>query len=243
MVQHAVTSTTLNVGEVSFRFVEMPPGRFLMGSLRGLPYAPEDPVHEVRISARFALGQFPVTQAQYAAVMGHNPASFASHANAPVENVTWHDALHFCQQLSAAWGQNVRLPTESEWEFACRAGTNTEYFFGNDARILGDYGWFELNSAERTQPVGAKRPNPWGLHDLVGNVWEWCADVWHSDYSGAPADGSAWLTNQDQQGRRCVRGGAWNMDAFRCRSSYRSYDWSDAATSRLGFRIVLAAPP
>jgi formylglycine-generating enzyme required for sulfatase activity len=134
----------------------------------------------------------------------------------------------------------VRLPTEAEWEYVCRAGTDTEFYFGDEPNALSEHAWFDLNSNECTHPVGLKQPNPWGLHDIVGNVWEWCEDVWHGDYSGAPLNGSAWMANQDKQERRSVRGAAWNMDGFRCRSSYRSYDWKDAATNRLGFRIVLA---
>ena len=224
--------------KLSLPLVRIPPGNFQMGSRNGLPFAPEDPVHVVVISQAFSVGQFLVTQEQYATVTGNNPSQFAHNSNQPVETVTWFDAKQFCEKLSAMTGRKVRLPSEAEWEYFCRATSTTEYYFGEDSSELHEYAWFEDNSQSRPMPVGLKKPNLWGLYDIVGNVWEWCEDVWNSSYSDAPSDGSAWLKNEKQQGRRCVRGGAWNMDAFRCRSSYRSYDWNDAATDRLGFRIV-----
>lgn len=226
--------------KLSLPLAKIPPGKFHMGSRNGLPFAPEDPVHEVVISYAFSVGRFLVTQKQYAAVMGNNPSHFDNHRDQPVDTVTWFDARQFCEKLSAMTGRKARLPSEAEWEYSCRANSTTEYFFGDEAKELHDYAWFEDNSPDRTMPVGLKKPNLWGLYDMVGNVWEWCEDVWNSGYSGAPSDGSAWLKNEERQGRRCVRGGAWNMDAFRCRSSYRSFDWNDTATDRLGFRIVLS---
>ena len=108
-------------------------------------------------------------------------------------------------------------------------------------RSLQEYAWFEENSREETHPVGLKKPNPWGLFDIIGNLWEWCEDVWHSDYIGAPTDGSPWRSGADRRPRRCLRGGAWNMDAFRCRSTYRSWDRKDVATNRFGMRIAVQA--
>lgn len=219
--------------------IKLPTGRFLMGSLHGLPFAPEEPVHEVTLAGSIAITKYAITQAQYCAVMGNSPAQFTDYATAPVETVTWLEAKQFCEQLSTLLQRVVRLPSEAEWEYACRGGTTTEYFFGDGTSALPEYAWFDYNSAERTQPVGLKKPNPWGLCDMAGNVWEWCEDVWHGSYNGAPQDGCAWLTTEQRQSRRVVRGAAWNMDAFRCRSSYRSYDWQDAATNRPGFRVVV----
>jgi formylglycine-generating enzyme required for sulfatase activity len=133
----------------------------------------------------------------------------------------------------------VRLPTEAEWEYACQAGTSDEFYFSGKEQDVGEYAWYDLNSGERTHPVGLKKPNTWGLFDMTGNVWEWCEDVWHSDYDDAPSDGSAWMHNEDKQPRRSLRGAAWDMDAFRCRTAYRSYDWKHISTSRFGMRIVV----
>jgi formylglycine-generating enzyme required for sulfatase activity len=223
---------------LSLHLIKIPRGEFLMGSEEGLPFAPEGPVHEVAV-ASFSLGKFPVTQEQFVAVMKGNPSRFADCPTAPVDSVSWQDANRFCEKLSGLLARHVRLPTEAEWEYACRAGTTTAYHFGADTKVLPEYAWFELNGSGSTHPVGLKKPNTWGLHDMIGNVWEWCEDVWHGDYVGAPQDGAAWTANQDKQDRRSVRGGAWNMDAFRCRSAYRSYDWKDAANDHLGFRIVV----
>ena len=110
---------------------------------------------------------------------------------------------------------------------------------GDDERCVGEYAWYDLNSDERTHPVGLKRPNLWGLFDLLGNVSEWCEDVWHADYMGAPAVATAWMDGESAQPRRVLRGAAWDMDAFRCRSAYRSFDWKQLGTSRFGLRIVV----
>jgi formylglycine-generating enzyme required for sulfatase activity len=184
--------------------------------------------------------------------MGFNPSVFRHSPNHPVDSVDWHQAMDFCRRLSAQSDQQFRLPSEAEWEYACRAGTAGEFFFGpwgpfwDDSEIpsalrrsLLNYAWFDMNSDDQTREVGLKRANPWGLHDMVGNVWEWCADVWHSDYAGAPQDGGPWLDGEDLQPRRCLRGGAWDMNAFRCRAPYRSFDHSTLATSRFGFRVAV----
>jgi formylglycine-generating enzyme required for sulfatase activity len=225
--------------KMEIRFAEIPPGDFRMGSVNELPYAPETPVHDVSIAYSFFVSRFPVTQEQYAALTGANPSKFRHAAQLPVENVSWAEAREFCRKLAEESGRLIRLPTETEWEYVCRAGSATEYFFGDDAKDLPEYAWFEDNADEKTQPVGLKKPNAWGVYDIVGNVWEWCADVWKSDYDDFPADGSANLKNIERQPRRAVRGGSWAMNAFRCRSSYRSFDWHDNQTEKLGFRVVM----
>ena len=169
-----------------------------------------------------------------------------------MESVSWEEAQDFCQRLTAATGRLVRLPSEAEWEYACRAGTVTEYFFADggpfadDAGIpaalqieLADYAWFELNSEDTTHPVGQKRPNPWGLHDMIGSVWEWCADAWSDSYAGIPTTGAPRRAAGSGDDLRVLRGGAWNMPAFRCRSTYRSWDWKHLATDRFGLRVVV----
>ena len=144
----------------------------------------------------FAIGKYPVTQAQYEAVMGNNPSYFQGNSQNPVEQVSYDDAVAFCQKLSEMTGKNYRLPTESEWEYACRAGTVTEYYFGDDASQLGDYAWYDGNSQRTTHPVGQKLPNDWGLYDMIGNVWEWCQQV-------------------------VMRGGSWGNLPDNCRSAIR----------------------
>ena len=242
----------LTVDGLEFSLLVVPRGEFLMGSRNQL--FGESPPHVVRIGADFLLGEYPVTQQQWQAVMGDAPSTFTDSPNHPVDSVSWDQAVEFCERLSDQCRRNVRLPSEAQWEYACRAGTTTDFFFGSwgpfldeseipieTRRQLDDFAWFDLNSCDRTQPVGLKKPNPWGFHDMIGNVWEWCADVWHSDYDGSPLDGRPWIDNVSQQPRRALRGGAWDMNAFRCRSSYRSYDHKDLATSRFGFRIAVDA--
>jgi len=155
-------------------------------------------------------------------------------------------------RIAAPFLLGRHLVTQAEWEDACRAGTTGDFFFGawgpyaDDTAIpragrlaLAEHAWFDEDSAERSHPVGRKRANPWGLHDLAGNLWEWCADSWHDDYVGAPVDGSAWRHPGDTEPRRVLRGGAWDMNAFRCRSSYRSDDHRSMATSRFGVQVVV----
>ena len=240
----------VTAGGAVVELVAVPPGEFLMGSENR--YFSEAPALPVRIRRGFLLGRYPVTQAQWLAVMGDNPSAFRDPPDRPVDGVSWEQAAEFCRRLGNQSGYHIRLPSEAEWEYACRAGTPGEFFFGPWGPVLDDnevpwearqalceYAWFDLNSADGTQPVGLKRPNPWGLHDMLGNVWEWCADVWHADYAGAPDDGSPWTQGEERQPRRCLRGGAWDMNAFRCRSPYRSYDHRDLATNRFGFRVAV----
>jgi formylglycine-generating enzyme required for sulfatase activity len=172
-------------GQTIVELVFIPPGEFLMGSSNML--FSESPAHRAMIRAGFYLGTYPVTQAQWTAVKESNPSHFATCADRPVDSISWEDATSFCQMLTDRCGRRIRLPSEAEWEYACRAGSAGEFFFGqagpfiDDSEIssairmeLTEYAWFDLNSGDNTQPVGRKRPNPWGLHDIVGNVWEWC---------------------------------------------------------------------
>lgn len=224
----------------------IPQGRFLMGSSQALPFAPEGPEHSVNI-ASFWMADAPITAEQYAAITGQTLPQPNSRPDLPAVNLCRFDAQQFCQRLSQDWNLTVRLPSEAQWEYACRAGSTTQFHFGDSPTHLTNYAWFENNSGQQPAPIRLKQPNAWGLFDIIGNVWEWCADHWHEDYTGAPVDGSAWLDGPVGQEhpppkRRCVRGGAWDMDAFRCRSSYRSFDWDDAATNRTGLRIIVDRP-
>ena len=224
---------------VTLEMVGLPAGKFLMGSPDSAIYASDEekPQHQVQVNS-FAIGKYPVTQAQYEAVMGTNPSWFKNNPQNPVEKVSWDDAQAFCQKLSQITGKTYRLPTEAEWEYACRAGTTTRYYFGDDASQLGDYAWYRGNSQAKTHPVGQKRANAWGLYDMSGNVWEWCEDNWHDNYIGAPTDGSAWLKNGNDN-RSPLRGGSWGSIPTYCRSAFR--DLIIRRVLRLdyvGFRVV-----
>jgi formylglycine-generating enzyme required for sulfatase activity len=163
------------------------PGQFIMGSPESdkEAYSDEKPQHHVVISRPYYLGCCPVTQAQWRAVMGENP-SYYKGVNLPVEQVSWYMCQEFCRRLESLEGQaegTYSLPTEAEWEYACRAGTTTRYPFGDDAADLGDYAWHAANSGNKTHPVGGKKSNAWGLYDMLGNVWEWCEDHYSERYS------------------------------------------------------------
>src|SRR6266404_7386825 len=230
--RHAVN---LN-GGVTLEMVEIPKGSFCMGSNDG--EANEKPVHQVTINYSFYIGKYEVTQAQWQAVMRNNPSSFKGEIpgplfNLPVEQVSWDDAQSFINKLNEGNdGFRYSLPTEAEWEYACRAGTTGDY-----AGNLSEMAWFAENSENRTHNVGEKQPNGWGLFDMHGNVWEWCQDWYHDSYNGAPTDGSAWLGGV--QLYRVLRGGSWgNKDAASLRSASRSRNTPDNRFYDKGLRLV-----
>ena len=213
-------SLTLDLGNgVTMKLVLIPAGKFIMGSPDSEHgHQPDEgPQHVVVISKPFYMGVTEVTQAQYEAVMGTNPKNpyaFKGPAN-PVDSASWNEAVEFCRKLSEKTGKTVRLPTEAEWEYACRAGTKTRFSFGDSEGALGDYAWYMGNSGNKTQPVGRKKPNPWGLYDMHGNVMEWCADMYGNYSSEASTDPQA----PGSGGRRVFRGGSWRngvTDGFRC---------------------------
>ncbi|GCL45523.1 formylglycine-generating enzyme family protein [Microcystis aeruginosa] len=239
------TSFTENLPNgITLEMVSLPAGQFLMGSADSDSDAQsrEKPQHQVQVNS-FAIGKYPVTQAQYEAVMGTNPSHFKNNPQNPVEQVSWNDAQAFCQKLSRITGKTYGLPTEAEWEYACRAGTTTRYYFGDDANQLGDYAWYDGNSQETTHPVGQKKPNAWGLYDMSGNVWEWCEDDWHDNYIGAPKDGSAWTINNDNRSHpKCLRGGSWYNYPLSCRSAYRGRSNPGNDYDDRGFRVACVSP-
>lgn len=229
-------SIPLPTGEWIFKFI--PAGEFTMGSDHGLPI--EAPAHKVTIEQAFFIAQFPVTQSLWQAVMGSNPSYFAKSAHHPVENVTWFQCLNFCEKFKDQFGLAARLPSEAEWEYACRANGEDEYFFGRNERELRDYAWYDMNSQDETHPVGLKSPNAWGIFDMAGNVWEWCADDWIDDYSNGPFSAApTYLQPPSTTIKKVLRGGACNLDSYRCRSSYRSSEQADYCEKTFGFRIVL----
>ena len=224
--------------------VDIPAGKFNMGSNE---YEDEKPIHQVIVPA-FQIGKYPVTQAQYQAVMGNNPSRFSGNPQNPVETINWFDAQEFCEKLSQLTGKNYRLPTETEWEYACRAGTETLFSFGDDREQLGDYAWFDGNSNNTTHPVGEKQPNPWEIYDMHGNVWEWCADQHHENYVNKPdnirENGSlAWRDNNITNASSIIRrGGSWCRDPLVCSSAYRGRSVAEICNHDIGFRVVCDLP-
>jgi formylglycine-generating enzyme required for sulfatase activity len=253
--------------------VRIPAGSFQMGSAEQEPgrKANEGPVHEVKL-AEFLIGQTPITQAQWRAVAGWQerpgerwgcelnpvPSRFqgeearllAGETNTdgrPVERVSWLEAMEFCSRLSQRTKRNYTLPSEAQWEYACRAGTETAYCFGDSINI-------EVVNFERTRTYGDEptgdghgqttsvklfAANPWGLYDMHGNVLEWCVDHWHDNYEDAPADGSSWLNDHEEEsGRRLMRGGSWNVIPRECRSAYRDHSVPGNVDGDIGFRVV-----
>ena len=219
--------------------VVIPAGAFLMGS-KADPFAStqpsenEQPQYQVTIKS-FAIGKYEVTQEQWYAVMGTLPSRFKGRT-LPVEQVTWGDAQEFVKKLSAKTGKNYRLPSEAEWEYAARAGSQAAYSFGDNVGELGRYAWFDENSVWKTHPVGEKLPNAFGLYDMYGNVSEWVQDCWNGNYHSAPTDGRAWTTGDCSQ--RVVRGGSWYYDPPLLRSAFRSRYSSALRFYNLGFRVA-----
>jgi len=223
----APAELTLDLGGgVTMKMVLIRPGKFMMGEGEGR--------HEVTNSKPFYMAVTEVTQEQYEAVMGKNP-SWVNGPTNPVETVSWDDAAEFCRRLSEKTRQTVRLPTEAEWEYACRAGTQTAFSFGDDPSALGDYAWWTGNSGKTTHPVGQKKPNSWGLYDMHGNVWEWCAD-WYGEYPKGPVTDPSGPATGDS---RVVRGGSWLYgDAAYFRCAFRSYNVPSFLFSYYGFRCA-----
>ncbi|MFC1528933.1 formylglycine-generating enzyme family protein [Candidatus Latescibacterota bacterium] len=229
----------------------IPAGTFEMGDIQGGGYSNERPVHTVTLDG-FEMSIYEVTQDQYEAVIGSNPFYFSGN-DLPVEGVTWYDAVKFCNKLSDAAGvdrcynestwvcdftkNGYRLPKEAEWEYACRAGTTTKYYTGNDESDLARAGWYDGNSSSKTHPVGQKEPNAWGLYDMHGNVWERCNDWYDIEYySKSPTQNP---TGAQTGSSRVRRGGSWDDDAYFCRSASRSGSLGPGyGYTHVGFRVV-----
>ena len=228
---------------IGMEFVLIPAGSFTMGSSPGTGRSRERPSRIVNISNSFYLQTTEVTQRQWKKVMGNNPSKFKGCDDCPVEEVSWNDTQDFINKLNEIEaGEAYRLPTEAEWEYAVRAGTQSLFSFGYDEEKLTEYGWFDSNSKHRTHPAGTKKPNPWGLYDMHGNLWEWVEDDWHADYEGAPVDGRAWV-DEPRGNRRVVRGGCWVTDAHFCRSASRSSASPGDGGPHRGFRLSRSVPP
>lgn len=214
--------------------VAIPAGSFMMGSPSKVGEDTEKPQHRVSIQS-FSIGKYEVTQEQWLAVMGKNPSS-NKNRTLPVENVSWDDAQLFVQKLGQKTGKKYRLPTEAEWEYAARAGSSTAYPWGNSDSELDAYAWFSA-IADAINPVGRKKPNQFGLHDMLGNVWEWTQDCWNPNYSGAPKDGSAWTSNDCSE--RVLRGGFWDNDSQGLRVAIRSGFSTAFQYNVIGLRVAM----
>jgi formylglycine-generating enzyme required for sulfatase activity len=222
----------------------VPGGKFVMGS----PPAEKDrsqsegPQHEVTIARPFAVGKTEVTFEQWDACVSAGACaevrdSTWGRGDRPVINVIWGDAKRYVAWLSRMTGKTYRLLSEAEWEYAARAGSQARFTFGDDDTQLDRYAWYRGNSDRKTQPVGRKAANAFGLHDMYGNVFEWVEDLWHPTYDGAPSDGSAWLDG-GAPGRRVVRGGSWYYDPPSLRSASRAGPPADLRDGNVGFRIA-----
>ncbi len=229
--------------------VHIAAGTFLMGSPEDEEgrFDRESPLHEVGVTS-FFMAKYPITQEQWESIMGTNPSKFSG-ARRPVENVSWHDAMTFCERLSEKTGHSYRLPSESEWEYACRAGTTTAFHVGKTLTFeLANYDATQAYSPGQavgqyrgeTTDVGSFLPNGFGLYDMHGNVWEWCGDSWHSDYRRAPSDGRVWESGGNNL-RRVLRGGAWDILATGCRSAFRDCDNPANHEASYGLRVVLSS--
>lgn len=235
---------------MGMKFMLIPPGEFMMGAAPADEQATknERPRHRVRITQPFYLVATEVTQGQWIAVMETQPwqgqRDVAEGTDVPAVHVRWEDAVEFCRRLSTKEGKEYRLPTEAEWEYACRAGTQTAYHFGDEEADLGDYGlYWELGgeNKEHADPVAQRKPNAWGLFDMHGNVCELCSD-WSSNYyyAKSPLDDPPGNSRGDH---RVIRGGAWPLLSPECRSSSRSHTGRPYQERILGFRVVLEASP
>ena len=230
-------------------FVTIPSGEFIMGSPASQEGRSdnEGPPRRVTVEA-FELMSTPVTWSMWLEVMGedseaghHAEGNLADH---PVTGVSWRETWHFMERLHTIDPDHIyRLPSEAEWEYACRAGTDTRFFWGDsdDPDVMDRYCWYWGNSGRSTRPVGEKEPNPWGLMDMSGNVYEWCHDSWYDNYEGAPGDGTP--REHSESPFRVVRGGSWRMDPHRCRSAFR-FSYLDTVTGfDLGFRVARVSAP
>lgn len=230
------TNLARKIGGVEFIYIKS--GTFTMGSQETIEKHDEVPAHRVKVDS-FLISMHEITQAQYQKIMGKNPVRAKNKkddpAILPVHSVTWYEAMEFCKKFSKKYKIKARLPYEAEWEYACRAGTETKYFWGNDADP--HYCWFRENSGLHVHPVGKKMPNQWGIHDMCGNLWEWCMDWYGADYyKNSPEDNP----KGPAEGKyKILRGGSWESQKYSLRSANRQRTKPDDYGDDAGFRIVI----
>ncbi len=210
-------------------------GKFIMGGDKNFIEMDEQPGHKVKIKKDFYLGKYPVTQAQWAKVMGENPSEYKGDER-PVEMISWDDAQLFINKINEIEKTDkYRLPTEAEWEFAAKGGCDDSYYFGSNAKELNDYGWYRKNSNSETNPVGKLKPNDYGFYDILGNVYEWCLDWYDKEYYKKSPSKSP--TGPKNGFGRVSRGGDWSSDEGRCRCGNRTLSSPDRRGNKLGFRL------
>lgn len=232
-------------GNLPLEMIALPGGTFQMGAVHGQGFEDETPRHLVSL-APFLIARTPVTQAQWQAVMGKPAKGRFDGADLPVENISWGDAQTFCKRLSRLTGRAYHLPSEAQWEYACRAGTSTPFYTGDTittdyANYCGEHTFRDEAKGlyrHKTTPASLLPPNPYGLLDMLGNVWEFCADGWHPDYSGAPFDGSSWVWGAEK-GFRVTRGGSWHEPPSNCRCATRLRVSEKEHDDYYGFRVAL----
>ncbi len=227
------------VDGVQIELILIPAGEFDMGSapLEVARNVDEGPVRRIRISRPFYIGRYETTQAQWKAVMGQILSNFKG-VDLPADGIPWSKAVEFCKRLSEREHETFRLPTEAEWEYACRAGSTTTYSFGEAPSSLDQHAWYNRNSRHKTHQVGQKKPNAFGLHDIHGNVWEWCSD-WYNEYL---IDSTIDPTGPQEGTSRVLRGGSWFCTLDLCRSANRGWNTPDIRDDDVGFRIVMECP-
>jgi formylglycine-generating enzyme required for sulfatase activity len=249
--QLPVTFTLQLTPDVSMHFQLIPPGEFIMGLepdayARKMSWHPDDDQwpenfllpHLVQVAVPFYLDRTAVTQAQWQAIQGTNPAHFTGNDQFPMKNVSPLEIDAYCQALSSLSGHRVRLPSEAEWEYACRAGSTTLFHFGDSLDELAQYGWYRGNSEMRAHPVGLKLPNPWGLYDMHGGIDEFCQDPAHPNSHGAPSDQSPWFQGGAMT-QRIKRGGSWYDIGGYCCSQHSSSYPVDVGSEDHGLRVVV----
>jgi formylglycine-generating enzyme required for sulfatase activity len=241
-IESHVTDSAWRDADFAPWMITLPPDEFMMGENASDKFAndTERPAHRVKFIKHFALGKSPVTVGEFRNFRpGHLPGD---DEYLPVINVNWHDAAAYCKWLVEKTDRPYRSPSEAEWEYACRAGSSTPFSSGNDITIASANFLYDDNGLRtgigRRTPVGSYPANAFGLHDFHGNVCEWVADTWHSDYNGAPADGSAW--NEKSNHTRVIRGGAWDYMPSLLRSSWRDRREANFRSDNLGFRVALS---